>query len=107
MAFLIVIARAVGPWQSQESKRRLIRGVFPERSLRTRDDLGENPKSLRGPHGERPEILFIRESLKLLRSKSPSVPLLGKGDFPNVHPPLRIYPSCAKICRHGVKKQQE
>ncbi len=42
----IVIARAVGPKQSREDKERLLRGVYPERSRRARDDTGESQKSL-------------------------------------------------------------
>ena len=42
----IVVARAVGPKQSHECKERLLRGVYPERSRRARNDNKENRKVL-------------------------------------------------------------
>ena len=43
---LIVIARAVGPKQSQQSKEGLLRGVYPERSRRARNDGEDSCKAL-------------------------------------------------------------
>ncbi len=46
---LIVIARAVGPKQSHEDQARLLRGVYPERSRRARNDNEDNCKTLPSP----------------------------------------------------------
>ncbi len=48
---LIVFVRAAGPKQSHEGKERLLRGVYPERSRRARNDRQENPKAQLGQRG--------------------------------------------------------
>ena len=44
-ALSIVFARAAGRKQSYKGKQRLIRGVYPERSRRARNDTGENRRN--------------------------------------------------------------